>query len=154
MIDAVDTWPCGPMPTPVSTTVSDQPTGANLTMSTINVSTQGQLIVATAGQTLSLGLHFTLTDTRCMQSCIDQVEVGWMQGTTGPRSGCVWSNNVPDPGGVTQNVSGFTIKAPMTPGTYDLRTNIGQNTSCGNGTAWWANEVPAATSTIAILCVH
>src|SRR5262252_5346548 len=39
--DVVDTWPCGPLPTAPSASVSDQPSGANLTMSMINVSTQG-----------------------------------------------------------------------------------------------------------------
>jgi hypothetical protein len=150
--DAVDTWPCGPLPTAPTANVSDKPMGANLTMSTIDISTQGQLVVATAGASLSLSMHFTLSDNRCPM-CIDQVEVGWMQGTTGPRSGCAWDGGVPNPGMINQNVNSFTITAPTTPGQYDLRTNIGQNTSCGNG-SWWVGEVPAAATTIAILCVH
>ncbi len=150
--DAVDTWPCGVAPTAPTATVSDTPTGADLTMDTITISSQGQLVVATAGAPLALSLHFTLTDTRCAQ-CIDQLEVGWMQGTTGPRSGCAWNGQVPNPGGVNRNVTSFAITAPTTPGVYDLRTNIGQNTSCGTG-SWWAGEVPAADTTIAKLCVH
>ncbi|MGE5183488.1 MAG: hypothetical protein ACM31C_15560 [Acidobacteriota bacterium] len=150
--DAVDDWPCGAKPAGPGATVTDAPSGANLTMTTIDVSTQGQLIVATSKQALALSLHFTLTDGRC-QECIDQVEVGWMQGTTGPRSGCAWNGGVPNPGGINTAVTSFAIAAPATAGVYDLRTNIGQNTSCGSG-SWWANEVPAASSTIAILCVH
>lgn len=150
--DALDTWPCGPLPAALPTSISDKPTGANLTMDTIDVSSQGQLVVAAKGASLTLSLHFTLTDTRCMM-CIDQLEVGWMQNTTGPRSGCAWNGGVPNPGGVDRNVMTFAITAPTTAGAYDLRTNIGQNTSCGTG-SWWANEVPAAATTIAKLCVH
>jgi len=151
--DVADTWPCGVQPTAPTASVSDKPSGANLTMSTIDISTQGQLVVATPGASLSLSMHFTLSDSRCMM-CIDQLEVGWMQGTTGPRSGCAWDGGVPNPGMISQNVTSFAITAPSTPGVYDLRTNIGQNYSCGSGTSWWNSDVPAASTTISKLCVH
>jgi hypothetical protein len=151
--NAVDDWPCGAKPAALATSVVDMPTGAVLTMDTIDVSGQGQMIVAAPGATLKLDVHFTLVDKRC-QECIDQLEVGWMQAATGPRSGCVWDDRVPNPSGVDQTVKNFTITAPAVAGAYDLRTNIGQNTACGSGPSWWDGEVPPASSTIALLCVH
>jgi len=42
---------------------------------------------------------------------------------------------------------------PAQPGAYDIRTNIGQNNSCGTTTSWWASS-PGDGRTIARVCVH
>jgi hypothetical protein len=146
-----DAWPCGTEPAAPPTSVSLAPSNADLTMTSIDLGGSGQRIVGSAGSNVELTLHFTLTDMRC-QECIDQLEVGWMQGSSGPRSGCAWDGGVPNPDGVTENVTDFKIAVPSMSGQYELRTNIGQNTQCGTG-SWWAGEVPAASTTIAILCV-
>jgi hypothetical protein len=105
--------------------------------------------------TVGLTLTMNLTDTRCGE-CDDQLEVGWMQGSSGNRSGCAFDNGVPNPGGVHMTITDFQIATPSTAGVYDLRTNIGQNFSCyANGADnWWAGEVPAADTTIVRVCVH
>lgn len=149
------TWPCGPMPTAPPTTVTLAPTGASLAMTAIDLSGQGQLAIVAPNTTASLSLHMRLTDMRCMQ-CIDQLEVGWVQNNTGNRSGCAFDNTVPNPGGVDQAITDFSITTPTTPGSYDLRTNIGQNFSCNAGGAnnWWGGSVPVAATTIVKICVH
>ena len=55
--------------------------------------------------------------------------------------------------GVTGSISRTEV-APSTPGSYDLRANIGQGNSCGTQTAWWANVTPPDTRIIAKVCVH
>ena len=143
---------CALMNSPPSQ-VSNKPAGADLEMTNIDLSGSGQMIVATAGSTLMLSMDYTLHETRCEANCIDQIEVGWMQGSNGPRSGCVFDAAVSKANGVMGQVQGFSITAPMTSGNYDLRTNIGQNTSCGSG-SWFAGEVPDPSTTIARLCVR
>jgi hypothetical protein len=147
----VDASPCGELSAPPAT-VTDMPTGAVLAMTSISLSGSGQVVYASPSAQLKLSLSFTLTDTRCGE-CVDQLEVGWMQGSSGPRSGCAWDGAVPRPGGVSPAVSDFAITAPSAVGAYDLRTNIGQGSDCGNG-SWFASEVPAADTTIAKLCVQ
>jgi hypothetical protein len=154
----VGQWTCGSTAPASPGNVSDTPSGADLAMTQIDVTGgvagggmgSGQVVVVSANVQVDLSLHFTLTDSRC-ENCTDQLEVGWMQGTTGPRSGCAWDGSVGS--GVTEVVTNFQITTPTTTGGYDLRTNIGQADSCGGG-SWFANEVPAANTTIVKICVQ
>jgi hypothetical protein len=157
----VGLWTCGSEPTAPSATVTVQSTKQDLSLTSIDLTggeagslASGQLVVAKAGASMTLALDFTITDTTCTQSCVDQVEVGWVQGTTGPRDGCVWSGDVPEPNGTGSNVTGFTIKAPSAAGEYDLRTDIGQGNSCGTQTTWWNPPAPPAAQTLVKLCVQ
>lgn len=155
----VGQWTC-PGGTPTSPgNVSDTPSGADLAMTQIDLTGgvaggglgSGQVVVVKANTNVDLSLHFSLTDSRC-EDCTDQLEVGWMQGSSGPRSGCAWNGSVG--GGVTEVVTDFPITTPTTTGAYDLRTNIGQADSCGGGSSWFASEVPASNTTIVKICVQ
>jgi hypothetical protein len=149
-----EAWPCGAQPPSPPSTVTDAPSGASLVMSSIELGSGGQLVVVAPAVTVDLTLTMDLHDSRCGE-CIDQLEVGWMQGTTGNRSGCAFDGDVPNPAGVEKPISKFPIETPTSTGQYDLRTNIGQNTSCDHDGAdnWWAGEVPAASTTIVTICV-
>jgi hypothetical protein len=142
-------------PTSPPSSVSLAPNGAQLVMTQIDLGGLGQLAEVTAGSNIMLGLSMALTDTRCMM-CVDQLEVGWVQVTTGKRSGCAFDEAVPNPNGVHRTITGFQIAVPTNPGLYDLRTNIGQNFSCTYNGAnnWWGGGVPAAATTIVTICVR
>lgn len=148
--DAVDTWPCGAAPTAPSTTVTMMGNGTATRMVETQISVNGaQMVVAAPGATLAVAFHYVITDTACSSACIDQIEIGYVAGS---RKGCVFDQTVSKQNGALGDAT-TSLTAPTTPGAYDIRTNIGQNTSCGNTSSWWAGT-PDDTRTIARLCVH
>lgn len=153
-IDA-SAWPCGAPPPPPPTTVAMSiNSGATMfTVKSIDVDHMGQLVVGAPGETVSLSAHLDITDHACPQACVDQLEYGFVPGA---RVGCAFDNTVNPHFGVDQGVSA-TFALPATPGVYDLRVNIGQNTSCdaggGDANGWWGSD-PGAADAIARVCVH
>ena len=81
----------------------------------------------------------------------DQIEIGYQPGN---RIECPFDNGVSKQNGASGTWTG-NLTAPATPGSYDLRTNIGQNYSCTymGANSWW-NGTPPADWTIAKLCVQ
>ena len=151
--DAVDTWPCGPAPTsPGATLTMTGNSGAtSVALTTMSFGAGGQLVVAAPGASVTYTMHYQVTDTACPGDCIDQIEIGFV---TGSRYNCPFDAAVSKASGASGTIS-TTIKVPTTAGSYDIRTNIGQNFSCtsGGATGWW-NATPGATWTVAKLCVH
>jgi len=148
--DDVDTWLCGVAPTAPATTVTMTGNSGQTNVQLTTIAVNGvQLVEAAPGASLAVSLHYAITDTACPQACIDQIEIGLV---TGGRKGCLYDHAVSESTGAMGNAA-KTLTAPTTPGTYDIRTNLGQNTSCGTTTSWW-NAEPDDTRTIARLCVH
>lgn len=148
--DSVDDWPCGAKPTAPSTTVTMMGNGTATKMVETQISVNGaQMVVAAPGATIAVAFHYVVTDTACPSACIDQIEIGYVPGS---RKGCVFDQTVSKTTGAMGDAT-TSLTAPMTAGAYDIRTNIGQNTSCGSTTSWWAGT-PDDTRTIARLCVH
>jgi hypothetical protein len=153
--NAVDTWPCGPLPASLGTQLAMTANGGqtSFTLTAIDVAAQSRLVVAAPNTTLSVHLHYAITDSACSQSCVDQLEIGWA--APGNRTSCPFDDTVPDPGGVTGTITTATIKAPATPGVYDIRANIGQNFSCTyQGASTWWGTAPGTSRTLAKVCVH
>jgi hypothetical protein len=124
---------------------------APITISQVALDGTGRLAVATPGEMISVAFHYDIDDTACPQSCVDQIEIGWVPGR---RDSCPFDDTVPKQTGAQGNVN-TQIRAPNMPGIYDLRANIGQNLSCtSNGANNWWNGTPAASRTFAKLCVH
>lgn len=148
-----DDWPCGEEPSePSATMVMTGNNGKTRhTITEVELDDSGRLAVASPQENLSLELHYEITDTACPSNCVDQLEIGWSPGN---RAGCVFDAPVSKQNGAKGDVS-VTIRAPSTPGVYDLRANIGQNYSCNyNGANNWWGGAPGPTRTIAKLCVH
>ncbi len=156
--DDVDDWLCGPSPTPPGLTIMETRAGNDgtamtITLSAIDVSTQGQLVSATPGADLAVGFHYVLDEDRCSGNCIDQIEIGYDM--TGGRRGCGYDGTVNHVNGVTGTVTGFAMTAPTTPGMYRIATDVSQADSCAVTTEWWPDGTPPDPSwTIALLCVH
>ena len=151
--NTVDDWPCGAKPTEPPTTVTwtQNSNQTRVTVNNVNLDNTVRYAVALSQDTVNLKLNFDIDDTSCMQSCIDQLEIGWVSGS---RLGCVFDDIVPDPGGVARSIN-VNLTAPNTKGVYDLRVNLGQNYSCTyqGANSWWGST-PGTTRTIAKLCVH
>ena len=143
------TWPCGTQPPAPTGDVMWGGATTNTTASAITIGTN-RLVVVAPGGTFSMGFTFAIHDTACTVACRDQIEYGFVAGT---RQGCVFDAVVPKATGTTGQAQA-TVTAPTTPGVYDLRVDLGQNTSCGTTTAWWANVTPPAAQTLAKVCVH
>jgi hypothetical protein len=150
--DDVDTWLCGDAPAAPSQTITQIRAGMGgamtITLSSINISNEGQMLNAAPGDSLDAKFHYALTETRC--GCIDQIEIGFDM--TGGRMGCVFN------GTLGQGKSGdadFTFTAPTTKGEYDLATDVSQANACDQTTSWWPNgDAPDASWVIAKVCVH
>lgn len=152
--NAVDTWPCGPMPgaLPTSIPMTANGTATSITLTSVTIMGTGQLVVAAPSSPMRVQLHYAITDTACAGNCIDQIELGW---APGDRAGCVFDGTVSKSSGATGNVDTSALTVPSAPGSYDLRANIGQNFSCSyNGASTWWGMPPAAARTIGKLCVH
>jgi len=149
--DDVDDWPCGARPpSPPSTVVSSPGSQTTATLTTISVAGT-QLVVATPNQALAVSFHYKITDTACPGDCVDQLEVGWVPGD---RAGCVFDQAVDQHGGEQGSAAG-TFQAPGMAGLYDMRVAVGQNYSCTyQGAHTWYHGQPAASTTIAKVCVH
>ena len=154
--DAVDLWPCGPQPgAPGDPVTSDGVSGTNhLTMTLSGTSLGGtKLKVVTAGSTFTVSASYSILDCICT-GCIDQIQVGLVPGTT---KKCIYDAN-PACSPATTGAGSVVLTAPATPGVYDVRFRVGQDYSCegnsGTTTGWWTNVAPAATATIARVCVH
>ncbi len=151
--NADDDWPCGVKPAAPGATMKMTGNGGNteIELTQVALDGTGRLAVATPSELVSLRFHYDIEDTACPGNCVDQIEVGW---TPGARYGCPFDDPVSKQNGAQGNVN-MQIRAPMTAGVYDLRANLGQNLSCtANGASNWWNSAPAASRTIAKLCVH
>ena len=149
--DSVDDWPCGAKPASPPGTVVTSP-GSATTATLTQISANGsQLVVAAPNAAIAVAFHYAITDTACSSNCIDQLEVGWVPGA---RAGCVFDQAVSKTNGASGTANG-TFAAPGTRGAYDLRVAVGQNFSCTyNGASGWYYGQPAASTTIAKVCVH
>jgi hypothetical protein len=149
-VDAPGTWACGtePMAPPNMVTIGNPTTG--MTASNIAIGS-GQLAIVAPGGNLAVAFDYAIHDTACMNNCIDQIEVGF---DPGHRAGCIYDHSTPKATGANGQAQG-TFAVPTTPGSYDVRIAIGQNTGCTDGghTDWW-NGPPPAGNTVARLCVH
>jgi hypothetical protein len=145
-------WPCGALPMQPAATIDMYTNGTqtHFALSQIVVGTN-QLWVGAPGSQLTVKLTYAVTDTACAQACVDQLEIGWV---AGDRTGCLFDQTVSPDNGLDGNAN-TTMTLPMTPGAYDIRTNIGQNRGCTyNGAhTWWLSQ-PDDTRTIARVCVH
>ena len=152
--DVVDDWPCGTRPTsgPANHLAMTANGGAtNFALTSITFDAGSSLIVVAPGGTIAYHYDWAISDTACGGNCIDQLEVGFV---TGKRVDCDVDQAISKSFGNNGHVNG-SVTAPTTPGTYDFRTNIGQNFSCTyNGANNWWGGTPAASRTIAKLCVH
>jgi hypothetical protein len=148
--NAVDSWPCGPDPTPPATTVAMMGNNGATKMTFTQISANGsQLVAIGPGQAIALSFHYVITDTACQSACVDQIEIGYVPGG---RVECGFDHPVSKQTGAIGDVT-TTLDAPSQPGEYDIRTNIGQNTSCGTTSQWWSSQ-PSDTRTIVRVCVH
>jgi hypothetical protein len=150
--DACDEWPCGAAPTAPPATVTWATGNENVTLSNITVAGTGQRVVANPGQVLAVSATYSIVDCQC-PGCIDQIEIGLIPGG---KHGCLYNGN---PGGASCNTPTSAtamrnVTAPTTPGTYSLRFNRGNDSSCQGNGVWWANVPPAVGNTFAILCVR
>lgn len=148
--DAVDTWPCGAAPTPPGAAVVMTGNGGQTSITLTTISAGGsQMLVVAPGASYQVSFHYDITDTACSVACRDQIEIGYVPGN---RLKCMFDATVSEATGASGNTS-TNLAAPTTPGSYDLRANIGQNNSCGTTTQWWSSQ-PDDTRTLARLCVH
>lgn len=148
--DSQDDWLCGANPTPPPSTVTITRGAGVVTMTAISLG-GAQVVTAAPSQMLPLSFHFAITDTSCPDDCIDQIEYGF---EPGGRIGCGYDDDTSKEDGASGTVNRM-VKAPGTPGIYELRTNLGQNYGCTyKGASTWWQGTPPATSDIALLCVH
>ena len=147
--DAPSAWPCGAMPAAPKGNVTWGNGTTNTTASTIAIGTN-RLVVVPPGGNFAMQFGYAIHDTACSVACRDQIEYGFVPGS---RVGCVFDATVPKATGAMGNVQA-TVTAPTTPGVYDLRVDLAQAASCGNGAAWWVNVTPPTAQTLATVCVH
>ncbi len=154
MLDAPDPWPCGPDPTPPPATVTFGNATTGMTASMIALNTVQKLVV-TPSQALQLKFHYAIHDSAC-SSCIDQIEYGFVQGSTGRRIDCALDQTMQQNVTFTGNPPTQAFNAPVTPGQYDLRLAQAENYSCNymGANDWYGGNPPPANHTIAIICVH
>jgi len=147
--DDVDDFLCGD-PTPPQATVemSGNNGDTDIVLTSIKANNAQMLNVA-PGASIAVAFSYRISDDACSQACRDQIEIGWVPGG---RVGCVF-DAVVSPNSDTVGNAAKTLTAPTQPGAYDIRTNIGQNNSCGTTTSWWASS-PGDGRTIARVCVH
>ena len=154
--DGCDAWPCGAAPASPPGLVAWSTPSENVTLSAISIAGQGQRVVASPGQSLSLAAAYSIVDCQCT-NCIDQIEVGF---EPGGKQACLYNGNpqgsspspgcaIPTPGTATR-----MLTAPMQPGVHQVRFNRGNDASCQNNGVWWANVAPPAGNTIALVCVR
>ena len=147
--DGCDDWPCGSLPAAPSASVTVGNTTWGATLSNVNFGGSTRK-VATKNTDVSLSFDYSIHDNSCAGNCIDQIEVGIIEGN---RQRCPFDQAVPK----GQNATGTRttmLRIPNTPGLYSVRYGLGENFSCTSGGAntWWLGE-PDATHTIAIVCV-
>ena len=154
--DACDDWPCGAKPAAPATSVTWMTSNENVTLSAVDIAGQGQLVVATPGQSLAMTANYSIVDCQCT-NCIDQIEVGFIPGG---KEACLYNGN---PQGAsmsgcstpTTGTQTRSLTAPSTVGTvFQVRFNRGNDSSCQNNGAWWANVPPGDGNTVALVCVH
>ncbi|HEX4449768.1 MAG TPA: hypothetical protein VH143_02805 [Kofleriaceae bacterium] len=159
--DSVE-WPCGDLPPPLGQTIEVDHNGNDVIVkvSSIELGSAGQRFVGTPGETVSIALHYSISDS--CSTCADQIEWGW---GAGARIGCLYDDtpgNNTVTGSIPQNQgSPVTFKLPTTPGAYDVRINDGQNYGCNDSRGqaqvtsegWWQAN-PGSANTIAKVCVH
>ena len=148
--DDQDDWLCGANPTPPPSTVTITRNQGAVTMTDISLG-GAQVLTAAPSQMLPMSFHYAITDTSCPKDCIDQIEYGL---EPGGRIGCGYDDDTPKAGGASGTVTRM-VKAPSTPGIYELRTNLGQNYGCTyKGASTWWQGTPPSGNDIALLCVH
>lgn len=147
--DGCDNWPCGAEPAAPSANVTVGNATWGATLSEVNFG-GGRLKVANKNTDVSLSFAFAIHDNSCGGNCIDQIEVGIIEGD---RQKCPFDQAVPKNVGTTGTRS-TTLRTPNAPGLYTVRYGLGENFECvtTGHTSWWQGE-PPASHTIAILCV-
>jgi hypothetical protein len=153
-----DSWPCGPDPSALPSTVTWTATNAGnvATIELTDAKLEGATkLVVQPGAKMELTGRYLIIDCIC-PSCLDQIEVGFapMAG----RQGCIYAGSPAGTSPATcMNPTLGTAKrdliAPVTPGAYTLRFKLGQDNGCGTQTSWWANEEPPDTNAAVHLCV-
>ena len=162
--NAVDTWPCGAMPTNVpgmtfevasTDAAMDFKLGNGTTKIAINGGTT--LVVMTRQQAVHFVFPWTAIDGRCPGNCIDQLEVGFHpQGAqaAGHRAGCLIDQPINKNGGNTGTVDDATqVTTPNATGVFELRAGIAQNYGCtyNNATDYYSGE---PSTVMALFCIH
>ncbi|MEC7523219.1 MAG: hypothetical protein VYE22_25290 [Myxococcota bacterium] len=143
--DRCDDWPCGPRPSIAE--VNETPF-VRISDVRLDGEARNTLVVA-PGADVPIRFTYFVTDPLC-DSCIDQVEIGFIPGT---RQYCAY-DDVPPPDGFTGE-SDAVLTAPTEPGLYDLRSQLGQNFACDHMGAdnWWIAE-PPPEQTFGAICVR
>lgn len=152
LADACDDWPCGVKPASPAASVTWETGNENVTLSMIDVEAAGQRAVVTAGQMFAVAARYSIVDCQC-PNCIDQIEIGMH--TVG-KAACLYNGNPAGSGNCNAPTIGNatrTVRAPTTPGLYQLRFNRGNDLSCQDNGAWWADVAPGAGNTFALICV-
>jgi hypothetical protein len=148
--DAVDDWPCGPKPLQIPMlTISGGMGGVTLwTIALTNITVDA---VVAPGAMVPYQFDYDIHDSSCVAGCLDQIEIGLVPGM---RLACSFDGFVTPTTG-KQATAKAMFPAPTTPGAYDVRVGLGQNTSCtaGGATNWWMGT-PPATHTWGHLCVR
>jgi hypothetical protein len=151
--DACDDWPCGVKPASPAASVTWASGNENVTLSAIVVATAGQRAVVAANAMFPVKSDFSIVDCQC-PNCIDQIEIGFH--TIG-KAGCLYNGNPAGSGNCNTPTTGDDtrmVRAPTTPGVYELRFNRGNDNSCQSNGVWWANVPPPAGNTFALVCVQ
>jgi hypothetical protein len=162
--NAVDTWPCGAMPTTVPGTTfelksNDGGMDFNLgtTATKIQINGGTTLVVMTKQQAVHFVFSWTGDDGRCGGNCIDQLEVGFHpQGSQAAahRAGCLIDQPITKNGGSAGTVDNTTeVTTPNATGVFELRAGIAQNYGCTyNGATDYYSGEPS--SVMALFCIH
>jgi hypothetical protein len=146
--DAVDDWPCGATkPEALTNRVRDGELGRGWGADNVVIG-DGRRVVVDAGAEYHAVFDWGIF-IYCggPSSCKAQLEVGY--GAT--QTGCLYDDDVSSSQIKDGHIDGM-LRAPATPGTYQLRINAGRRSSCGTN-AWYGRE-PGDNSTLAIVCVH
>jgi hypothetical protein len=150
-------WPCGGSKPASPGDLHLQPNNAQFDITQISLAGAGQVVVVAPGANVALAMHWAMQDQRCASSCVDQLEVGFVDAANvGDRSGCVFDAGVSRNGTTTGSSSAFGLTAPTTPGAYELRLAVGQNFGCtfNGANNWWAGQPPPTANAIVKVCVH
>jgi hypothetical protein len=73
------------------------------------------------------------------------------------KAACLYNGNPNGNGNCTVATTGMStqmVRAPTTPGVYQLRFNRGNDNSCQANGDWWADVPPPAGNTFALVCVR
>lgn len=143
-----DDWPCGSKPDNLADEMIDSNGDRSWGADSIVIGDQQRVVVAANGMFPSAFRWNLKVNCGGPAQCFAFLEIGY--GAT--RIGCVRGGIALSNDATIIFENNYEVRAPATPGLYELRLNAARQDDCGDDGLWFGGD-PGPESTIAHVCV-